>query len=127
METQPTPVTHIFKEINKGKYATVKHYELAEVKNGESLLESTVQIANNRAFAKSKPMYWFTHRKNNKWVTPRLTGLFPTDKPNVFNGDIDNKTNLLFFIIDEVSGTLTVYYYKEYFTYEIESILNSFK
>ena len=117
MATQPTPVTHIFKEI---KYATVKHYELADVKNGESLLESTVQIANNRAFAKSKPMYWFTHRKNNKWVTLRLTGLFVTDKPNVFNGDIDNKTNLVLFVVND---TLKVDYYKDYFTYNIKPIL----
>jgi hypothetical protein len=122
MATQPTPVTHIFKEINKGKYATVKHYELAEVKNGEPLLESKVQLANNRAFAKSKPLYWFTHRKNNKWVIPRLTGLFPTDKPNVFKGDIDNKPNLLLFFVDEVNDTLKVHYYKDYFTYNITSI-----
>jgi hypothetical protein len=125
MATQPTPVTHIFKEINKGKYATVKHYELAEVKNGEPLLESKVQLANNRAFAKSKPLYWFTHRKNNKWVIPRLTGLFPTDKPNVFNGDIDNKTNLLLFVVDEVNDTLKVHYYKDYFTYNITSIIST--
>jgi hypothetical protein len=127
MATQPTPVTHIFKEINKGKYATVKHYELIQVKNGNPILEHTVQLADNRAFAKSKPLYWFTHRKNNKWVKPFLTGLFATGKDKVYNGDIDNKTNLLFFIIDEVNGTLTVHYYKDYFTYEIESILNSFK
>ena len=123
MATQPTPITHIFKEINKGKYATVKHYELAEVKNGEPLLESKVQLANNRAFAKSKPLYWFTHRKGNKWVKPFLTGLFATDKPNVFNGDIDNKTNLVLFVVDEVNDILKVHYYKDYFTYNIKPIL----
>jgi len=125
MTKHPTPVTHIFKEINKGKYSAVKHYELSEVKNGESLLESTVQIANNRAFAKSKPIYWFTHRKNNKLVIPRLTGLFATDKPNIFNGDIDNKTNLVLFAVDEVNDILKVHYYKDFFTHNITPILST--
>jgi hypothetical protein len=125
MTKQPTPVTHIFKEINEGKFATVKHYELIEVKNGKPLLEPIVQLANNRAFAKSKPLYWFTHRKQNKWVLPRLTGLFATDKPNVFNGDINNKTNLVLFVVDEVNNTLLVDYYKDYFTYNLESILSN--
>ena len=125
MVIQPTPVTHIFKEINKGKYATVKHFELVEVFNGKPILEQTVQLANNRAFAKSKPLYWFTHRKNKKWVTPLLTGLFATDKPNVFNGDIDNKTNLVLFVVDEVNDTLKVDYYKDYFTYDIKPIIST--
>jgi hypothetical protein len=125
MAAHPTPITHIFKEINEGKFATVKHYELIEVKNGKPLLEPIVQLANNRAFAKSKPLYWFTHRKQNKWVTPRLTGLFPTDKPNVFNGDINNKTNLVLFVVDEVNNTLLVDYYKDYFTYNLEPILST--
>jgi hypothetical protein len=125
MATYPTPITHIFKEINEGKFATVKHYELIEVKNGKPLLEHIVQLANNRAFAKSDPMYWFTHKKNNKWVTPRLTGLFATDKPNVFNGDINNKTNLILFVVDEVNNTLLVDYYKDYFTYNLDPILSN--
>jgi hypothetical protein len=123
MTKQPKPVTHIFKEINKGQYRTIKHYELSEVKNGEPLLESTLQIADNRAFAKSKSMYWFTHRKNNKWVIPRLTGLFATDKPNVFKGDIDNKTNLVLFAVDEVNDILKVHYDKNYSTHNITPIL----
>jgi hypothetical protein len=125
MTKQPTPVTHIFKEINEGKFATVKHYELIEVKNGKPLLEPIVQLANNRAFAKSNPIYWFTHKKQNKWVKPFLTGLFNTTKHNVFNGDISNKTNLLLFLIDEANHTLKVHYYKDYFTYEIASLLDS--
>jgi hypothetical protein len=127
MAKQPKPVTHIFKEINKGKYATVKRFELVEVKNGEPLLEPIVQLANNRAFAKSKPLYWFMHKKNNKWVTPRLTGLFSTEVNNLYKGDIDNKTNLLLFIIDEVNDTLIVHYYRSYFTYDLLTILNSFR
>lgn len=125
MNKAPIPVTHIFKEFNEGKYRTVKHYELKEVINGQPLLEPIVQLANNRAFAKSKPIYWFTHKKQNKWVTPRLTGLFITDKHNVFNGDINNKTNLLLFFIDDINNTLKVDYYKDYFTYKITPLLNS--
>ena len=48
MVIQPTPVTHIFKEINKGKYATLKHFELVEVLNGKPILEQTLQIAGLR-------------------------------------------------------------------------------
>ena len=122
----PTPVTHIYKEINVGKNRTVKHFELQQVKNGEPQLRKKVKLSNNRAFAKSKPYYWFGEHNGKKWIKPFLTGLFITPIPNVYNGDAYHKNHLLMFEVDEVEETLTVHYYVDYFTHNIESILNQF-
>ncbi len=49
MATQiPTPVIHVFKEINEGKYATVKHYELQKVQGGNTLLKNLSSINQKR-------------------------------------------------------------------------------
>jgi hypothetical protein len=122
----PTPVTHIYKEINVGKYRTVKHYQLQKLKNGEPQLENIVQLANNRAFAKSKPFYWFTQRNGGKWQKPFITGLFETIIPGIYNGDVNHKNNLLIFQVDEVAETLTIYYYVGFFTYNLDPILKQF-
>ena len=121
----PTPITHTYNEINIGKYSSVRHYELQVVKNGSPQLEPKVQLANNRQFAKSMPLFWFTHRKGGKWMKPFLTGLFRTSKKDVYKGDISHKTNLVIFIIDDLNKTLTVQYYKGYFTHDTSAILNS--
>lgn len=122
----PAPLTHVYKEINEGKYRTVKHFELQEVKNGKPQLKRIVQLAQNRSFAKSKPYYWFTQHDGKKWQKPFITGLFLTKVKNVYNGDVNHKSNLLLFEIDEFSKTLTVHYYKDYFTHNLSPLLNQF-
>ena len=48
MATQTTPVTYIFKEINIGKYTSVKHYELVSFDGTTNKLSTQLNISKNR-------------------------------------------------------------------------------
>lgn len=115
------PVTHIFKEINEGKYRSVKHYELVEVVNGNSLLSNQLNISKNRNCALSMPDFWLKIRQGKKWSNC-ITGLFKTGKSSIYKGDVNKRKHLLIFKFnDEV--TLTVYYFKNYFTNDLSRVL----
>ena len=124
MATQtPHPVTHIFKEVNKGKYKTVQHYELVEVDKGASLLTEKINISKDQNYALSMPDYWLKVRQGKKW-SRNLTGLFKTHIQGVYKGDFYNKRDLLLFKFSDNQETLTVYYFQNYFTRDISQVLN---
>lgn len=126
MATQrPQPIVHIFKEINKGKYRSVKHYELEKTKNGYSQLSETINISKNRNFALSMPLYWLKIRQGKKWSN-WITGLFKTDTENVYKGDINKKEHLLIFKFSNDNDTLTIHYYKNYFVNDVSILLTQF-
>ena len=54
----PTPVIHIYKEVNNGKYKSVKHFELVTTQNNNPVLPNKINISKDRNFAKSSPQYW---------------------------------------------------------------------
>ncbi len=118
---KPKPVTHIYKEINKGKYRSVKHFELAEVLNGTSLLSELINISKNRNCAMSMPDFWLKIRQGAKWSNC-ITGLFKTNKLDFYKGDHNKKQNLLIFKFSD-ADTLTVYYFKNYFTNDLSNVL----
>ncbi|MFV0565860.1 MAG: hypothetical protein ACK5NB_08515, partial [Flavobacteriaceae bacterium] len=115
MATQiPTPITHVYKEINTGKYATVKHYELTAVQNGIPQLSQKINISQNRNFALSMPLFWLKEHNGKKWQSFCTTGLFKTDAPNLYKGDTQKKCNLLLFRFSDNQEILTVYYFKNF-------------
>ena len=122
-----TPIVHVYKEINKGKYRSVKHYELVEVQNGRNQLTEKLNISKDRNCAKSSPTYWLQIREGNKWVTPRLTGLFKTDCSNIFKGDVSNRKHLLLMEFSDGTDTFKVFYYKEFYTSHIDDLEPIFK
>ncbi len=123
MTNTPQPVIHVFKEINEGKYKGVKHYDLLEVKNGTTLLSNKINLSVNRNFALSTPEYWLKIRQGNKWSTC-ITGLFKTNNTNIFKGDVNRKKHLLLFMLSTDTKTLTVYYFLDYYTYDLSNILS---
>jgi hypothetical protein len=118
----PLPVTHVYKEVNEGKYKTVKHYELIEVIDGTSLLSELINISEDRKCAKSSPKFWLQIREGNKWVKPRLTGLFKTTQSNIYKGDTQRRKNLLVFNYIDGGKTLVVKYFKDYFTGDLNNV-----
>ncbi|MCF6348710.1 MAG: hypothetical protein L3J20_10490 [Flavobacteriaceae bacterium] len=122
MATQiPQPVTHVFKEINEGKYKSVKHYELQEVLNGTTLLSNLINISKNQNCALSMPDYWLKIKQGKKW-SGCLTGLFKTSKNNIFKGDINKRMHLLIFKFSDSASTLTVHYFQNYYTTDLSNI-----
>lgn len=119
------PVTHIFKEVNKGKYRSVKHYELVEVKNGITLLPELINVSQNRNFALSMPQYWLKIRQGKKWSNC-ITGLFKTEVENIYKGDVNKKQHLLIFEFSNDSDTLTIHYYKNFFVKDVSALLKQF-
>ena len=115
------PITHIFKEINKGKHRSVKHFELIEVINGNSLLSELLNISVNRNCALSMPDFWLKIRQGNKW-SKCITGLFKTDIQTIYKGDVDKRKHLVIFKFSN-EDTLTVYYFKNYFTNDLTNVL----
>ncbi len=117
----PKPIVHTFSEVNKGKYRSVRHFELQKVENGESKLSDKINLQKDRQFAKSFPKYWLKIRKGNKWSRP-VTGLFDTERPNIYHGDSHFKKHLILVHIPTDSDKVKVYYFENYFTRNHEEI-----
>jgi hypothetical protein len=106
-----TPTIHVYNEVNEGKYKTTKHYLFLEVINGKSQLTENLNLAKNRGFAKSEPDYWFHVRPSKKWE--RLTGLF-----------YNLKEDLILVKFSDDQKTITVYYFKGYYTNDIKNVIH---
>lgn len=119
----PTPVVHTYKEINIGKYKTTQHFEVVEVKNGQNYISEKLNISINRNCALSMPVYWLKAHNGKKWVTPFLTGLFKTKNPNIYYGDINKRTHLLLFVFSNNRQTLKIYFFKNYYTKDINQLM----
>ena len=117
------PITHVFSEINEGKFKGVKHYELIEVKNGTSKLTELINISKDRQCAQSIPDYWLKERNGKKWFKQWTTGLFKTGFRNIYKGDKDHKKHLIVFKFTDNAKILTAYYYKDYYTNDISKVL----
>ena len=120
MATQK-PITHVFSEINEGKYKSVKHYELIEVRNGNSVLTEQINISKDRNCAQSMPEYWLKVRNGNKW-SDCITGLFKTGYNYIFKGDLKKKKHLIIFKFSNDASTLTAYVFKDYYTSDLNNV-----
>lgn len=116
------PITHVFSEINEGKFKSVKHYELKEVKNGTSQLSNQINISKNRNCAQSMPDYWLKIRNGKNWSN-WITGLFKTGVSNIYKGDKDRKKHLIVFKFSDNAKILTAYFFTDYYTKDLSTIL----
>lgn len=120
----PKPTTHIYKEINEGKFKTTKHYQLVEVENGTQKLTDLINIVVDRGFAKSAPNFWLKIRVGKRWVN--FTGLFKTSSPGLYFADKGNnnrKEDLLIVKLSNYERDLTIYYFKGYYTANLSEVL----
>ncbi|RKE91906.1 hypothetical protein [Ichthyenterobacterium magnum] len=125
MATQtPQPVTHVYKEINAGKYKSVKHYELQRTLNGTPLLSHLLNVSKDRMCAKSSPLFWVQTHNGKKWVKPRLTGLFKTPYKDTYKGDAMDKKHLIIVKFFDNYDYMIVYYFKDYYTKDLHSVLS---
>tara|TARA_B110000114_G_C14880421_1_gene312485 strand:- start:62 stop:457 length:396 start_codon:yes stop_codon:yes gene_type:complete len=115
--TQHQPTVLIFKEFNIGSKQTVRYYELSEGNISNTPLTTKLRLSNNRKFAKSNPKFWLSVRSPKKWLTPNLTGLFPTRSENLFFGDKgkENIKESLFLFKFSENNTLKIVFYKGYY------------
>jgi hypothetical protein len=118
----PKPSVYIYIEINVGKFSTTKHYELVN-QIDENKLTNRIKVSKDRGFAKSLPVYWLDTRTDNKWDKISLTGLFKTSVTNLFKGDTEKKKNLLLFKFSEDTNSLTVYFFKDYYTSNLKDVM----
>lgn len=122
MATQtPHPVTHVYKEVNEGKYKSVKHYELQEC-NATPIFSSIINISINQNCAQSMPDYWLKIREGNKW-TKYITGLFKTCFPSIYKGDTERKKNLVVFKFSRDKRHLTIEFFKDYYTNDLSKVI----
>ena len=120
----PKPSTHIYQEINEGKFKTTKHYQLVEVENGTQKLTDLINIVVDRGFAKSAPAFWLKIRNGKRWAN--FTGLFKTSTPGLYFADKGNnnrKEDLLIVKLSNYERDLTVYYFKGYYTANLSEVL----
>ena len=122
----PKPIIHIYKEVNRGKYKTTKHFELAELIDGTSLLSDKLNISKNRKYALSNPDYWLKIWQEKKW-SKNITGLFKTNDRFVYWGDHNHRQNLIIFEFSDDASTLTAYYFQNYFTRDLSHVLHFIK
>lgn len=118
-----TPITHVFSEINEGKFKSVKHYELKEAQNGTNQFSDIINISKDRKCAKSSPTYWIQIHDGKKWVKPRLTGLFKTCYPSIYKGDTERKKHLVIFKFSRDASTLTIEFFQNYYTNDLSNVL----
>ena len=117
------PIIHKFTEVNKGKYRSVRHYELKATYNGATRLSTSLNISKNRNCALSMPEYWVKKKEGNNW-SKCLTGLFITNRKAIFKGDIDHKKHLVIFRFSNGLSDIMVYYFENFYTTKIESLLD---
>jgi hypothetical protein len=118
MATQPLKY-----EFKATKYfKTTVHYSLVS-SSSKPQLSDKLNISESRNFAKSKPLFWCQERENNKWKTPRLTGLFPTSRENIYWGCKGRYQNLILFVFKDNQDSLTVYYYENFFTRNLTQLI----
>jgi hypothetical protein len=120
----PKPTTHIYKEINQGKFKTTKHYQLVEVENGTQKLTDLINIVVDRGFAKSAPNFWLKIRTGKRWEN--FTGLFKTTIPYIYfadKGHNNRKEDLLIVKLSNCERDMTVYYFKNYYTANLNEVL----
>lgn len=121
MATQKKPIIHIYKEVNKGKFKSVKHFDFVSVENGTNQLSESLNVSVNRNCALSLPDFWLKIRQGKKW-SKCVTGLFKTNIKNIYKGDVNKRTHLLIFKFNAEVDTLTVYYFKNYFTADLSKV-----
>lgn len=121
----PKPIVHVFKEYNIGKFKTTKHYRLETVTNGSNQLTDIINISKDRNCAQSMPDYWLQIREGNKWKKPRITGLFKTGVKLTYKGDTKKRKNLVLFKFSDDAESLTIYFYSNFFTKDITTLLNT--
>jgi len=124
----PTPIVHIYKEIKIGKYETVRHYELKNIENGTPQLATYIKVSINRHFNNSKVDY-LVHQKGIKvWNKQSTTGLFKFNNDDViYYGDIainKVKKHTLIFEYSDDKQSLIIYYFKNFYTTKIDSLIN---
>jgi hypothetical protein len=126
MATQPPqPIIHSYTEINPGKFASVKHYELNQVVNGTPVFTETINISIDRKFAKSNPVCWLKIREGKKWKAPAVTGLFKTNFPGIFKGDSQHKNNLIIIKFSNDASQVKIYYFKDFYTRDLKALIGS--
>ena len=118
------PLVLVYTEINIGKYTSTRHYKSLSTNHKNSPLTELLNISKDRNCAKSMPNYWVQVREHNKWKKPRLTGLFKTQYPNIYKGDISKRKHLLLVKFLDKTNTIIVYYFENYHTTNIESIIH---
>ena len=125
MANIPQPIIHFYNEVIKGKYKTVKHFELSKVINGKCQIAELLNISKNQNCAMSMPLFWLKGKHGKNWTKNYLTGLFKTEYKNIYKGDINKRTHLLLLKFnDEVEG-LTIYYFQNYYTNDLKNFLSS--
>jgi len=124
MVKTPQPVIHNYKEVNKGKYKTVRHFELSKVINGKSKIVELINIRKNQNCAMSMPSFWLKGKQGKKWTKNYLTGLFKTEYKNIYKGDINRRKHLLIFKFNNEVEGLLIYYFQNYYTNDLRDILS---
>lgn len=120
MATQP--IKYVFKATKYFK--TTVHYTLQKP-GVKTLISEKLNIAESRDFAKSKPLYWCKEHNGKKWLSPSLTGLFKTDKENIFWGCRGKFEHLIIFVFSNNKEDLTVYYFNNFFTRNLEPLIKN--
>ncbi|PQJ76969.1 hypothetical protein BTO16_14005 [Polaribacter glomeratus] len=105
-------------------FKTTVHYSLIS-QNLKPQLSSKLNISASRDFAKSKPLFWCQERIQNKWFKPNLTGLFPTNRENVYWGCRGRYQHLILFVFKDNQECLTVYYFENYFTRNLDLLIKN--
>ncbi len=119
----PIPVVMEFEQDTEQNFKGVRHYKLTQ---GTSLFSEKLNISNDRNCAKSSPTFWLKIRKHNKW-SGCITGLFPTNDPDIFYGDTENKRNFILFKFTDNGRMLRLYYFQNFYTRCLTAFLKTFK
>lgn len=119
----PIPVVMEFELDTEKYFKEVRHYKLVD---DAKLFSEKLNISNDRNCAKSSPTFWLKIRKHNKW-SGCITGLFPTNDPDIFYGDTENKRNFILFKFTDNGRVLRLYYFENFYTRRINAFLKTFK
>lgn len=117
------PLVLVYTEINIGKYTSTRHYKCVNDDFKKSPLSELLNISKDRNCAKSMPDFWVQVREDEKWKKPRLTGLFKTNHPNIYKGDISKRRHLIMVKFLEKTNAIIVFFFEDYHTSDIDALI----
>lgn len=120
--TIPIPVFMEFEQDTDKIFKEVRHYDLIK---GKDLFSQRLNISNNRGHSRAKYTYCLKTWKGKKW-SKQLTGLFPTNRPDLFYGDTEDKKNLVIVKFVESGKVLRLYYFENFYTRRLTAFLKTF-
>ena len=118
------PITYVFKEISKGKNKNIRYYKFLSYNGSANNLGGELSIHKNERWLQSASGYTLKIKEANNLKGCSID-MIKTSTKYIFKGHLNKKKHLLLFRFSTNADIITVYYYENYFTINLASLIKN--